>query len=119
MHKTLRITVDGRSHDVVVEEADPASPQAAPGVVATPTVVAAPTPPPAPPPAAASARPSAPAPAGAGVIVAPLGGMVVSLDVSVGQVIAVGDKVAVLEVMKMQTDVRSKVAGRSSASPPR
>jgi biotin carboxyl carrier protein len=49
--------------------------------------------------------------AGAGTIVAPLGGVVFSIDVAVGQNVAVNDKVATIEAMKMKTEVMSKVAG--------
>ena len=63
---------------------------------------------------AAPAPPAAPAPAGTGAIVAPLGGVVVSIDVALGRDVAVGDKVATIEAMKMKTDVLSKVAGKVS-----
>ena len=56
--------------------------------------------------------PPAPSAAGAGSVVAPLGGVVDSVDVTLGSVIAVGDKVATIEAMKMKTDVRSHVAGK-------
>ncbi len=106
MRKTFRITVDGRSHDVVVEDADPGTPTATQPAVAAPAKAAAP------PLAAPPVQPAAPLPTGAGAIVAPLGGMVVSIDVAVGQTVAVSDKVATIEAMKMQTEVRSKVAGK-------
>jgi pyruvate/2-oxoglutarate dehydrogenase complex dihydrolipoamide acyltransferase (E2) component len=35
-----------------------------------------------------------------------------SIDVTLGSVIAVGDKVATIEAMKMKNDVRSHVAGK-------
>ena len=106
MHR-FRITVEGKSYDVAVEDLSqgqaPAPAHAAP-VMAAPAA-AAPAAAPAPPPAAA-------APAGAGAIVAPLGGAVVSVDVAAGQEVKVGDKVAVIEAMKMKTEVRSQVAGK-------
>ena len=110
MKKNFRITVDGRSYNVVVEDldaaADPAYSTATAAAVApaVPTTVAAPAPPAAP----------APAPAGSGAIMAPLGGVVVSIDVALGRDVAVGDKVATIEAMKMKTDVLSKVAGKIS-----
>jgi biotin carboxyl carrier protein len=104
MRKTLRITVDGRSHDVVVEDVDEAASPAITPPALTPAKPVSP-----PPPVAPVAAPTA---AGPGAIVAPLGGMVVSIDVGIGQEVAAGDKVATIEAMKMQTEVRSKVAGK-------
>jgi biotin carboxyl carrier protein len=106
MQKSFRITVDGRSYHVVVEDLDPGAAAVAP--VAAPAVAAPVAAPAAPPPAVAPA----PAPAGAGSIVAPLGGVVFSIDVPLGRDIAVGDKVATIEAMKMKTEVRAKVAGK-------
>lgn len=109
MRKNLRITVDGRSYNVVVEELDQdAVPAVAPGAAPAPTV----SPPPAAPAVAVAATAPAPAPAGAGSIVAPIAGVVLSIDVALGRDVAVGDKVATIEAMKMQTEVRSKVAGK-------
>jgi biotin carboxyl carrier protein len=111
MQKNFRITVDGRSYNVVVEDLDPGVPFAAPPPVA-PVAVAAPAAAPvaAPPPAASAASP-----AGPGSIVAPLGGVVFSIDVPLGRDVAVGDKVATIEAMKMKTEVRAKVAGTVTA----
>jgi biotin carboxyl carrier protein len=113
MQKSFRITVDGRSYNVVVEDLDPAAPIAAPPPAA-PIAVAAPAPAPVAAPAPAPG-PAAAAPAGAGSIVAPLGGVVFSIDVPLGRDVAVGDKVATIEAMKMKTEVRAKVAGKVTA----
>lgn len=67
-------------------------------------------------PAAAASKPSA-KPAGngaAGAIKAPLPGTVMSIDVKVGDKVSVGQKVAVLEAMKMENDIRSDKAGTVS-----
>ena len=48
----------------------------------------------------------------AGAEVAPLAGVVVSIDVALGQTIEAGDKIATIEAMKMKTDVYAKGAGR-------
>ena len=115
MQKNFRITVDGRSYHVAVEDLDPGvvpayapppPPVALAPVTAAPVAVAAPAPVAAPPPAAA------PMATGAGSIVAPLGGVVFSIDVPLGHQIAVGDKVATIEAMKMKTEVLSKIAGK-------
>ena len=109
MKKNFRITVDGRSYNVVVEDLDAAADPAHSAAAAVAAVVPA-----APTTVAAPAPPTAPAPAGRGAIVAPLGGVVVSIDVALGRDVAVGDKVATIEAMKMKTDVLSKIAGKIS-----
>jgi biotin carboxyl carrier protein len=45
-------------------------------------------------------------------VVAPLGGVVNSIDVPLGRDVAIGDKVATIEAMKMKTEVRAKFAGK-------
>ena len=116
MTKTFRITVDGRSYTVAVEELASAPAAAVAAVAPAPapaTSAAAVAPPaaaapiPAPPPALAAGGP--------GVVEAPIGGVVRSIDVEVGHAVAVGDKVAVIEAMKMKTEVRSKIAGKVTA----
>jgi biotin carboxyl carrier protein len=65
--------------------------------------------------AAAPAAPAAPAAAkpvaGAGAEVAPLAGVVDSVDVAVGQSVAAGTKIATIEAMKMKTEVFAKGSG--------
>jgi glutaconyl-CoA/methylmalonyl-CoA decarboxylase subunit gamma len=112
MRKNFRITVDGRSYDVVVEDVDQASePAQLPGAAVAPAPVAL-APAHASAPAPAPAPLAAPAAGGAGTIAAPIGGVVRSIDVAIGRVIAVGDKVATIEAMKMKTEVVSKIAGK-------
>jgi biotin carboxyl carrier protein len=116
MQKNFRITVDGRSYHVVVEDLDTSAAPAfartaaaaAPAVSPPPVVTAAPV--------AAAPIPAAvaPAPAGADTIIAPLGGVVFSIDVPLGHAVAIGDKVATIEAMKMKTEVMSKIAGKVS-----
>ena len=48
----------------------------------------------------------------ASAIIAPLGGVVFSIDVALGQSVNVNDKVATIEAMKMKTEVMSKIAGK-------
>jgi biotin carboxyl carrier protein len=115
MPKMFKISVDGRSYDVVVEEvadggygrAAPQphpAPPAAPMVVAPAPSAAAVAPPRSPPPAAA-------APISAGAELAPLGGVVESVDVTVGQAIKAGDKILTIEAMKMKTEIFAKHTG--------
>ena len=107
MQRKFRISVEGRAYEVVVEEighdgaivpfgsGHPAGP-----VVAAAAAVAAPT--------VSHAKPSA----AAGDEVAPLAGTVQSIDVTVGQTVKVGDKIATIEAMKMKTEVFAKGAGK-------
>lgn len=109
--KKLKVTVDGKTYEVVVELA---------GEVAVAPVAAAPVaaPAPAPAPAAAPAPAPAPVPAPAGngtPIVASMAGKVVSIDVAVGQTIAVDDQVVTFEAMKMKQNIYSTVAGKVTA----
>ena len=48
-------------------------------------------------------------------IVAPIPGVVLSLDVKVGDVIKVGDRLLVLEAMKMENNIASEKAGTITA----
>ncbi len=65
-------------------------------------------------PAAAAAAPAAaPATSGAGnAVKAPLPGTITELKVQVGQQVAVGDTLLVLEAMKMQNNIESDYAGQ-------
>jgi pyruvate carboxylase subunit B len=61
---------------------------------------------------AAGAPPSAPAVAGEGAVIAPMQGLIVKIPVKPGDVVKLGDVVAVLEAMKMQNDIVTTVAGK-------
>ena len=97
--KRLRITVEGKTYDVTVEVLDgPGSvPQAAPPI------------------AIAHARPAvthAGDPAG---VVSQLAGTVVSIQARVGQAVAAGEQLMVIEAMKMNTTVTAPRAGTVTA----
>ena len=109
MQRTFRVNVDGRFYAVAVEElaaqglAAPvaAVAQVAPAVVTPPVVApAGVTPPAAAVPAAAGSKWSPRSPE-----------FINSIEVRIGQHITVGDKVAVLEAMKMKTDILSAFTG--------
>lgn len=85
------IEVNGKGYDVIV------SPQGAVQSIA-PAATAAP-----------AAVPAAPVQAT--LVEAPLAGNIVKVNVSVGQQVAAGDVVVVLEAMKMETEVRAPSAG--------
>lgn len=113
--KKLRVTVEGKSYDVVVEILDAGT---APSATAGAPVAAAPAPTP-----VASAPVSAPAAtpahshaaAGPGDVASPLSGKVVTIDVKVGQDVEEGAQVATIEAMKMNTYIFAPKSGRVSA----
>jgi biotin carboxyl carrier protein len=116
MLKKFNINVDGRSYNVIVEEeghapSHPPRPHLVAEAPAAAPAPAAAAPAPAPAPAPVAAPVAAAVPAGAGDVVAPLAGVIDSIEVRVGQTVAVGDLVAVVEAMKMKTDIFAKVAG--------
>ena len=91
--KFFDVTVNGATYEVEAENAPAAAPVAQP--VAAP-VQAAP---------AAAAAPAA-KPAGAGEKVAsPLPGVIIEISVKEGQQVKAGQKVAVLEAMKMENEI--------------
>ena len=110
MEKKFRITVDGKQYNVTVEDLSEGSSQLYPA----PGSMTIPTPPPAAPVAAAPA-PAARGPAGAGDVTSTLGGVVESIAVSVGQAVNQGDKVVVIEAMKMKTPMIAHMAGKITA----
>jgi glutaconyl-CoA/methylmalonyl-CoA decarboxylase subunit gamma len=107
MIRKLRVTVDGKPYDVMVEmpdqvlESAPAQPGMAP-VVAPPVAPVAPAP---------AARP-APAAAGSGDVASLLAGRVAAIVVQVGQQVKTGDHLITLEAMKMNTLVVAPRAGK-------
>lgn len=112
MEKKFRITVEGKQYIVAVEDISTDDAQnlyPTPGSMNVAAVIAAPVA------AATPAAVSAPAAAGAGDEVAPLGGVVQEIHVSVGQVVNEGDKLVSLEAMKMVTPVMAKRGGTVSS----
>ncbi len=106
--KKLRVTVDGKAYDVVVEELDGGTDPAP--VVSSSAAAPAST--------ASSAAPSPAAPipdnkpsAAPGDITSPLSGKVVTIECAVGSSFEAGATLIVLEAMKMNTFVTSQAAG--------
>jgi biotin carboxyl carrier protein len=103
--KKLRVTVEGKAYEVLVEFLDePASKipaQAAPTAFTPAAVVAAPV----------ANTVASSAPAQAGDVPSPLAGKVVSIDVQVGQAVAEGAQLATVEAMKMNTHIFAPRAG--------
>lgn len=80
--------------------------------------VAAPAAPAAPAPVQAAPAPAAPAktPSGPAVTVhSPLPGVIISIDVKEGQAVKKGQKVAVLEAMKMENEIQAEADGTVTA----
>jgi glutaconyl-CoA/methylmalonyl-CoA decarboxylase subunit gamma len=112
--KKLRVTVDGKSYDVVVEFLD-GPPQVAPAAgvtaaVSTPVTAATVTAPTAP----VASRPAGAA-GGLGAVASPLSGKIVSIDVKVGQSVEEGAQVITIEAMKMNTYIFAPKSGRVTA----
>ena len=110
----LRITVEGKVYDVVVEKisGDSASaPAPAPAPVVRSAAPAAP--------ARAVAPAAAPAPkpvsGGAGDAHSPLAGIVQTIHLDVGAVVKEGDLVITLEAMKMYTPINAVASGTITA----
>jgi biotin carboxyl carrier protein len=111
MEKNFRITVDGKQYNVTVEDLSEGSSLLYP----TPGSMTIPSPQPAAPAAAASAPAAVKAAAGAGDVTSSLGGVVESIPVSVGQAVNQGDKVVIIEAMKMKTPMIAHRAGNVTA----
>ena len=105
--KNAAVTVNGVNYNVEMENAAPA---AAPAPAqAAPAAAPAPA-------AAAAAPAAAPKASGAGKdVVSPLPGVVISVDVKVGDAVKRGQKVAVIEAMKMENEILSENDGTVTA----
>jgi biotin carboxyl carrier protein len=110
MEKKFRITVEGKQYVVTVEDISTEGTQGMypepGGIMSAAATGAAPA-------FAAPAPVAGPvAAAGPGDEVAPLGGVVQTVHVSVGQAVNEGDKLVSLEAMKMVTHVVAKRGGK-------
>ena len=107
--KNADVTVNGVSYNVELENAPAPAAAPAPVAAAAPASVAAAAP------AAAPAAPKAAAPAGGKTVKSPLPGVIISVDVKEGQAVKRGQKLAVLEAMKMENEILSEFEGTVSA----
>lgn len=97
--KIADVTVNGSSYQVELENAPAAAPVAAP---APATAAAAPV----------AAPAAAPAPAGAGTkVTSPLPGVIIEISVHLGDAVKSGQKVAVIEAMKMENEISATKDG--------
>ncbi len=102
--KKLRVTVEGKVYDVLVELLDEPERTSAPPIdrpVSSAPLTA---------PALSSSPKPAAGPAGSGDITSPLSGRIVSVDVQVGQAVAAGAQLATIEAMKMNTYIYAPAA---------
>ncbi|MBI4642708.1 MAG: pyruvate carboxylase subunit B [Deltaproteobacteria bacterium] len=117
--RTFNVFVEGQYYEVEVEctSGAPVITGVTPGMMAAPAAAAAPRPAAAP---AAAPRPAAAAPAaelaaGEVPLRAPMPGMIISYSVKVGDKVATGDLVCVLEAMKMQNSLPAPASGTIKA----
>ncbi len=97
------VTVNGVDYNVEMEGGAPAGVQPRQALPVDPAPAA---------PAQSAAPAAAPKPAGAGKdIVSPLPGVIISVDVKEGQAVKRGQKVAVIEAMKMENDILADCDG--------
>ena len=106
----LRITVEGKVYDVIVEKSDSDemdNPTPSAPLLRTPAAASS-KPAPA---AAAAVAPSPAAPASAGDALSPLAGIVKAIEVGPGTKVSEGDLIITLEAMKMYTSINATTSG--------
>ena len=99
---TAKVTVNGAEYTVEWEKPVEEKP-----VVKVQPVTAKPTASPAP-----AAQPAAPAPAGGHSIKTPLPGVIIDVKVNVGDTVAKGQTVVILEAMKMENNINADRDGK-------
>lgn len=92
--KKYNVTVDGKTYEVLVEEAD--------GTASAPAAVAPATPAPK---AAPAVAPKAAPAAGGSTVNAPMPGTILKMNVKVGDTVKASDLVCILEAMKMENEI--------------
>ena len=106
--KMLSVNVNGADYQVELENAPAVMPGPDRASQKTPDQVGGD--------AKAAAPAAAPKPAGAGLTIkSPLPGIIISIDVKEGQAVKRGQKLAVIEAMKMENDILSEADGTVTA----
>ena len=107
--KMLTVNVNGADYQVELENAPAASAAAGATSAAAKKMADAPA-------ESSAAAAEAAKPAGAGVTIkSPLPGIIISIDVKEGQAVKRGQKVAVIEAMKMENDILAEADGTVTA----
>ncbi|MCB1750118.1 MAG: acetyl-CoA carboxylase biotin carboxyl carrier protein subunit [Gammaproteobacteria bacterium] len=109
MERKFKVTVDGKPYEVIVEDVSEVGTNLYPSPGLRANIVTT-----APAAAAATAAP-ANAATGADELPSPLSGVIVEIAVSPGMSVAKGDKVIVVEAMKMKTMVSAHKSGKISS----
>lgn len=106
--KQFKITVNGKTYDVAVEETNgvASAPAAAPVGAAPAAPAAAPAAP-----AAAPAAPAAPAATGAEKVNSPMPGNIIDIKVAAGDTVTNGQTLLILEAMKMENEIKAPCDG--------
>ena len=106
-NKIAKVNVNGNAYEVELEnEVAPAPAPAAAPVAAAPSAAPAPT----------AAAPAAKPASAAGVkVTSPLPGVIIEVSVKEGQAVKAGQKVAVIEAMKMENEITASQDGTISA----
>jgi glutaconyl-CoA/methylmalonyl-CoA decarboxylase subunit gamma len=108
--KSYKISVNGQSYDVTVEEIGGASASPRPAAAPSPAVAAAPR---------APAPAAAPSTGGGGSVKSPMPGTLLSYKVAAGQAVKAGDVLLILEAMKMENEITAPADGVvASLGPP-
>lgn len=113
--KRFRISVNGNSYDVEVEELDGATETSAPTPVQKSTPKPAASAVKKPKKSAPKPKETTPAPAGGHSIESPMPGTILSIAVSEGDSVSNGDVLLVLEAMKMENEITSDIDGTVSS----
>ena len=102
--KQFKITVNGKTYDVAVEESNGVASAPAAAPVATPAA-------PAPAAEAAPAAPAAPAATGAEKVNSPMPGNIIDIKVAAGDTVTNGQTLLILEAMKMENEIKAPCDG--------
>ncbi len=106
--KQLKITVNGKTYDVQVEELGATSaPVATAPVAAAPAAPVTQNPAPATQPETVETAPAVAPTEGSEEVVSPMPGSIVDVKVSNGQAVKAGDVLVVLEAMKMMNEIKA------------
>lgn len=109
--KNYRITVNGNTYDVQVEEVNGSTVPSASAVTASVPAAQAPVKTVAPAQAAAPAQPAPSGSQGSAKVNSPMPGNILDIKVNVGDKVSANQVVVILEAMKMENEIVTPVAG--------